>query len=526
MAAFNVSLDDSSSSISYTPSNAWVDTSLNDSSLHSADVQGASASITFNGTGVWFYGSNRPTYGSYQLAVDNEVIASGSAASSSALVDQLLGGASGLTMGQHTAVLTSNGDGTIDLDSLVFETQDATSSDDAVDASASAPVDIEAAPSSVATPTVVSFFSIVPTLGAPSLIVTTLPIATPTTTPNVEVDAVSASASPDAFSTEVFSFFSIVPSQGFPTLVYETTVVPVPSGSVESVASSIPTANPSAIAVDAVSASATAVPVSTEVISFFSIVPTAGVPSLIVETTTVALPTTSGVAAPSASSGATSDTTSGGAAANNMSVDSPASAEQDNAAQSSPSPSATSTSTSKSNISTGVLAAIIAGGVVAVILLILLGYYLVLRFRRRLEKVRRDRAQMESPVLPIQDPLKADLEKGVWAGKRISSASQWSQSSGSSGRTLAGTLAGAPAKWDMPPPPAVGAKWELPLPAAGSPFGRAVESRLAGAEDDQPALEQVWLSPPPPLGLQDRPFTPTRPPRPPGLDLNLPKSLV
>ncbi|OCH91437.1 hypothetical protein OBBRIDRAFT_705329, partial [Obba rivulosa] len=119
-------VDDSSSLVTYLPSNAWIDTLYNDSSLHSVNVQGASASITFNGTGVWFYGSKNPDYGSYQLEVDNEVVASGSATSSSQLVDQLLGGASGLTMGQHTAVLTSNGDGTIDFDSLIFETQNAT----------------------------------------------------------------------------------------------------------------------------------------------------------------------------------------------------------------------------------------------------------------------------------------------------------------------------------------------------------------------------------------------------------------
>jgi hypothetical protein len=114
--------------ISY--SGSWIDTPLGDSlvgnysgaSFHAANATGSNASFTFNGTGVWFYGAHRPGYGDYTLAVDGRTVASGNAASNVTLLDQLLGGAMNLGMGQHTAVLSSSA-GPIDFDSLVFETQ-------------------------------------------------------------------------------------------------------------------------------------------------------------------------------------------------------------------------------------------------------------------------------------------------------------------------------------------------------------------------------------------------------------------
>ncbi|KIP10935.1 hypothetical protein PHLGIDRAFT_186302 [Phlebiopsis gigantea 11061_1 CR5-6] len=129
MAAFNVSVHNSSPLISYTA--AWLDTpagdafavNYTDSGFHTTSDPGATAIFTFNGTGVWLYGAHRPGYGSYTLSVDGSTVFNGSAASSNPVFDQVLGGSANLSMGEHTAVLTNIGGGAVDLDSLVFETQ-------------------------------------------------------------------------------------------------------------------------------------------------------------------------------------------------------------------------------------------------------------------------------------------------------------------------------------------------------------------------------------------------------------------
>lgn len=77
----------------------------------------------FNGTGVWFYGAKRPGYGKYSLSVDGHSVVNGSASSSNAIFDQALGGHANMSMGEHTAVFRNEGDGYVDFDSLIFETQ-------------------------------------------------------------------------------------------------------------------------------------------------------------------------------------------------------------------------------------------------------------------------------------------------------------------------------------------------------------------------------------------------------------------
>ncbi|KAI0266846.1 hypothetical protein BC834DRAFT_116274 [Gloeopeniophorella convolvens] len=131
MASFNVTAEDSSPLISYSPVGAWADSpngdpntqSYSQQSWHTSSSQGASATIQFNGTGIWLFGSKRPNYGSYSISIDGQSV-DGSAQAGSASFQQLLGGKSGLTNAPHTAVLTNTGDGApIDLDSIVFETQ-------------------------------------------------------------------------------------------------------------------------------------------------------------------------------------------------------------------------------------------------------------------------------------------------------------------------------------------------------------------------------------------------------------------
>jgi len=127
--AYNVSLEDSSPLISYSPTSAWQDTPQGDSSasfysgssFHSTSTQGASLSFSFNGTGIWLYGGRRSTYGSYAISIDGQRVLEESARSSSFEFQQMLGGITSLPMGLHDVVLTNTGS-QLDLDYMVFET--------------------------------------------------------------------------------------------------------------------------------------------------------------------------------------------------------------------------------------------------------------------------------------------------------------------------------------------------------------------------------------------------------------------
>lgn len=75
------------------------------------------------GTGIEVYGGHRPEYGVYSMTVDGQTVASGTAASSGIEVQQLLGSATGLANGPHTAILTSSGVGMdIDWANLITQT--------------------------------------------------------------------------------------------------------------------------------------------------------------------------------------------------------------------------------------------------------------------------------------------------------------------------------------------------------------------------------------------------------------------
>ncbi|KAH9176352.1 hypothetical protein EDB89DRAFT_1846422, partial [Lactarius sanguifluus] len=120
--------DDSSPLISYSPAGAWTDSPVNDQNAqvrktwHTVSSQGASATVQFNGTGVWFFGAKMPGYGTYNISVDGQSV-SGNAQAQTASFQQLLGGQSSLANGPHTAVFINTGS-TVDLDSIIFETTD------------------------------------------------------------------------------------------------------------------------------------------------------------------------------------------------------------------------------------------------------------------------------------------------------------------------------------------------------------------------------------------------------------------
>ncbi|KAJ6625888.1 hypothetical protein B0H10DRAFT_1782336, partial [Mycena sp. CBHHK59/15] len=123
-------VEDSSPLISYGPSGAWIDAPSNatnglaysGNSFHQTTAPGATATINFNGTGISFYGGRRPDYGVYTITVDGQTIVSTSATGPGVAAQQLLGSATGLANGPHTAVLTNTGVG-MDIDWIDMQTQ-------------------------------------------------------------------------------------------------------------------------------------------------------------------------------------------------------------------------------------------------------------------------------------------------------------------------------------------------------------------------------------------------------------------
>lgn len=79
------------------------------------------------GTGVWLFGGHRSNYGTYEVVIDGQTTSRANGNSATSEVNQLLGGASGLPMGEHTVVLTNTASNpaqdVMDLDSVTFETQ-------------------------------------------------------------------------------------------------------------------------------------------------------------------------------------------------------------------------------------------------------------------------------------------------------------------------------------------------------------------------------------------------------------------
>ncbi|KAF8813846.1 hypothetical protein BYT27DRAFT_7180614 [Phlegmacium glaucopus] len=131
MASFNLTVEDSSPLITYSPAGSWIDTPADDvlatsysgGSFHTTTTQGANATINFNGTGMWIFGGQRPNYGTFSFIVDEEFVTTGTAESTVPSTQQLLCAVSGLTNGPHTAVFSNTNGQPVDVDSIVFESQ-------------------------------------------------------------------------------------------------------------------------------------------------------------------------------------------------------------------------------------------------------------------------------------------------------------------------------------------------------------------------------------------------------------------
>lgn len=70
------------------------------------------------GTGIWLFGGNRPSYGTYTVTMDGLAPINGSSKSANSVFNQFLGAAIGLKPGPHIVVLTNTGSSSIDFDSF------------------------------------------------------------------------------------------------------------------------------------------------------------------------------------------------------------------------------------------------------------------------------------------------------------------------------------------------------------------------------------------------------------------------
>ncbi|TFK78995.1 hypothetical protein K466DRAFT_668266 [Polyporus arcularius HHB13444] len=128
MAASNVTIDDTSSLLSYEPAGVWAHASGRDaqsygnSTFSSAQTEGATAKFSFTGTGFWVYGATKPENGQYILLLDSQVILYANATSNEPQFGRVLGGSSGLADGEHEVVLMAAGGGPVDIDAVVYET--------------------------------------------------------------------------------------------------------------------------------------------------------------------------------------------------------------------------------------------------------------------------------------------------------------------------------------------------------------------------------------------------------------------
>ncbi|KAL1755135.1 hypothetical protein FB107DRAFT_214231 [Schizophyllum commune] len=121
-------VEDSSPLISYNPEGAWKDgdesaaAPYSGQSFHYTAYKNASASVTFNGTGIAIYGAKGPDYGPYTIYVDNVLVGVGNGKAHSTQTKALLGTVSDLDQGEHTVELINNSDALLDIDWVVLST--------------------------------------------------------------------------------------------------------------------------------------------------------------------------------------------------------------------------------------------------------------------------------------------------------------------------------------------------------------------------------------------------------------------
>ncbi|KAL1723944.1 hypothetical protein EV715DRAFT_245525 [Schizophyllum commune] len=127
-STLSLSVEDSSPLISYNPEGAWKDGDesaaepYSGQSFHYTAYKNASASVTFNGTGISIYGANGPDYGPYTIYVDNVLVGAGNGKAYSTQTKALLGTVSDLDQGEHTVELINNSDALLDIDWIVLST--------------------------------------------------------------------------------------------------------------------------------------------------------------------------------------------------------------------------------------------------------------------------------------------------------------------------------------------------------------------------------------------------------------------
>ncbi|KAL1695584.1 hypothetical protein GGG16DRAFT_121772 [Schizophyllum commune] len=127
-STLSLAIEDSSPLISYNPEGAWKDgdesaaAPYSGQSFHYTAYKNASASVTFNGTGISIYGANGPDYGPYTIYVDNVLVGAGNGKAYSTQIKALLGTVSDLDQGEHTVELINNSDALLDIDWVVLST--------------------------------------------------------------------------------------------------------------------------------------------------------------------------------------------------------------------------------------------------------------------------------------------------------------------------------------------------------------------------------------------------------------------
>ncbi|KIM32155.1 hypothetical protein M408DRAFT_326814 [Serendipita vermifera MAFF 305830] len=129
----NTTIDDVSPLITYAPASRWSAGTRNDvkwteyylNTYTMCSRAGDNATFTFTGTGVWLYGALRDNHGLYNVTLDGATVTRDGIGAGEGLYQQVLFGASDLSPGTHTVVLTNNQNSTrlanLDLDFIIFE---------------------------------------------------------------------------------------------------------------------------------------------------------------------------------------------------------------------------------------------------------------------------------------------------------------------------------------------------------------------------------------------------------------------